>query len=109
MNFYKWFHWHDLSNTFHDFLILRRLLQVVFRLQAHPEFRSAAQQAGNFQAHNRRQGFPLSENSMDHLARHAQRSCRGSNRQADFGKNILPEDQPDVLAASRSCVSSFPL
>ena len=51
VNLFERLHRHDPRDALHDLLILSSLLQIVIRLQAHPEFWSAAKQPGNFQAH----------------------------------------------------------
>ena len=49
-------------------------------------------QAGNLQAHDRRQRLPLGQDVMNHLARHAKRPRVARDGQADLGKNIFPEN-----------------
>src|SRR5437773_7217678 len=79
----------DPRDALHDLLVLFSLLQVVGRLQPHPEFRRAAEETGHLQAHDGREGSALRQNVVQHLAGHAEGFRRGRHGQAGRRQDVL--------------------
>jgi hypothetical protein len=98
---------HNPRDASHDLLVLCRLLQVVLRLQSNPEFRSAAKQAGDLQAHDSGQRPPLRQNVMDHLARYAEGLRNGRSGQASLGKDVFPDNLPRMYGRQSVSFSSL--